>query len=247
MARRHQTKLAAPYLRNVRVDAPDEAFPEQYPFDLTWLSPDFEMEFEEPVTILMGENGTGKSTLLEALAVLAGFNTSGGGAWSGGALSDQTGDPSALASRLRAGWLPKVQRGWFLKAQSFAAVSDVTAKDYLAYSHGEGFAEIVVDRMQGQGVFFLDEPEAALSPMRQAELLRFLAGIQSDGTAQVIMATHSPILMAIPGAKLLRITHRGIEETSFRDTDHFRLWSTFCSTPDDFIAAAIAGDLKDLI
>lgn len=247
MVRRRETKLAAPYLRNVRVDAPDEKFPKRYPFDLPWLSPDFEMAFDTPVTILMGENGSGKSTLLEALAVLAGFNTSGGGAWSGGANSDQSSDPSALASRLRAGWLPKVQRGWFLKAQSFAAVSDVTAKDYLSYSHGEGFAEIIVDRMQGQGVYFLDEPEAALSPSRQAELLRFLAGIQNDGTAQVIMATHSPILMAIPGATLLQITHRGIEETTFRETDHFRLWSTFCSTPDDFVAAALSGDLESLI
>ncbi|CAN0592825.1 unnamed protein product, partial [Ectocarpus sp. 12 AP-2014] len=77
MARRRETKLVAPYLRNVRVNDPDTAFPKQYPFDLPWLSPEFEMEFDARVTILMGENGTGKSTHLEALAVLAGFNTSG--------------------------------------------------------------------------------------------------------------------------------------------------------------------------
>ncbi|NNE87740.1 MAG: AAA family ATPase [Silicimonas sp.] len=246
MARR-QTKLAAPYLRNVRVADPDATFPEGYPFTLPWLTPDFEMAFNQPVTILMGENGSGKSTLLEALAVLAGFHTSGGGAWSGGALSDQSGDPSALAARFRAGWLPKVQRGWFLKAQSFAAVSDVTAKDYLAFSHGEGFAEVVTDRMQGDGVYFLDEPEAALSPRRQAELLKFLASIQNDGSAQVIMATHSPILMAVPDASLLRITRHGIEETKLRDTDHFRLWSAFGHDPEGFVAAALSGDLENLI
>lgn len=247
MARRRDTRLPAPYLRSVRVDDPDAPFPAEYPFTLPWLTADFEMSFETPVTILMGENGSGKSTLLEALAVLAGFNTSGGGAWSGSALSDQTGDPSALAARLRAGWLPKVQRGWFLKAQSFAAVSGLTAKDYLAFSHGEGFAEIVTDRMQGQGVYFLDEPEAALSPRRQAELLAFLASIQNDGSAQVVMATHSPMLMAVPGATLLHISHRGIDETELRETDHFRLWSAFGSDPESFVSAALSGDLENLV
>lgn len=101
--------------------------------------------------------------------------------------------------------------------------------------------------MQGQGVYFLDEPEAALSPRKQAELLVFLSAIQKDGSAQVVMATHSPILMAVPGATLLKLTHRGIEESELRDTDHFRLWSAFASDPDGFVAAALTDDLDNLI
>ena len=218
---------------------------------MPWLDPDFELAFEQPVTILMGENGSGKSTLLEAIAHVAGFPTSGGGAWAGAgkavegtAAFGQRNWPSIWAPLcLRGTWLPKMAQGWFLKAQSFAAVSDQTAKDYLAFSHGEGFGEVIMDRMRGQGVFLLDEPEAALSPKRQAELLAFLADIQNDGSAQVIMATHSPILMAVPGATLLRLGHRDIDEVALRDTDHFRLWAAFAADPEGFVKAALTGSL----
>ncbi|MEX0338114.1 MAG: AAA family ATPase [Arenibacterium sp.] len=251
MARRqNETKLPAPWLLRVTLDDPDADLPDKYPFSLPWLTPDFEFEISEPVTILTGENGSGKSTLLEALAALAGFHTSGGGAWAGqGGLdpSREPDDAAALAARLRAGWLPKIARGWFLKAQSFAAVSDQMSKNYLAFSHGEGFAELIMDRMAGQGVYFLDEPEAALSPRRQAELLRFLAGIQQSADAQVIMATHSPMLMSVPGACLLKLSHRGIDRIALRETDHFRLWSAFGADPDGFVAAALSGDLDTVI
>ena len=128
---RRDTRLAAPYMRALCIDDPDQAFPDHYPFTLPWLSQDFELEFDQPVTILMGENGSGKSTLLEAIAATAGFPTSGGGMWGNGAAPQGTAE---LAQHFRASWLPKMTKGWFLKAQSFAAVSDQTAKDYLAYS-----------------------------------------------------------------------------------------------------------------
>lgn len=247
MARkRKDIRLPAPYLRTVRFDDPDEELPAGYPFSLPWLDAEFELEFETPVTVLIGENGSGKSTLLETLAALAGFSTSGGGAWAGDQ-SQATEGPAAMAARMRAGWLPKVQQGWFLKAQSFAAVSEATTKDYLAFSHGEGFSEIVMDRMTGQGVFFMDEPEAALSPRRQAELLAFLADFQSSGDSQVVMATHSPILMAVPGATLLRITRHGVAPVNLRETDHFRLWAAFSTNPDEFVAAALDGVIETLI
>ena len=248
MARRqNETKLPAPWLLRVSIDDPDADLPDDYPFSLPWLTPEFELEFSEPVTILTGENGSGKSTLLEALASLAGFHTSGGGVWAGNAISEEANDAGALAARLRAGWLPKVKRGWFLKAQSFANVSEQMSKDYLAFSHGEGFAELMQDRMGGQGLYFLDEPEAALSPRRQAQLLTFLSDIQSTAEAQVVMATHSPILMSVPGACLLKLSHRGIDTVALRDTDHFRLWSAFGADPDGFVAAALGGDLDNLV
>ncbi len=247
MARRQRdTRLPAPYLRALRWDDPEAGRPQEYPFTIPWLTDDFELEFEEPVTILMGENGTGKSTLVEAIAALAGFPTGGGGAWAGGGGTEAAGS-SALAARLRAGWLPKVKRGWFLRAGGFEAVASLTDGGYLDRSHGEGFSAVVADRMQGQGVYILDEPEAALSPRRQAELLRFLADIQGTGDAQVIMATHSPILMAVPGAALWRLTHRGIAPVNLRETDHFRLWSAFAADPEGFAEAAIRNELGTLI
>lgn len=246
-AARRDTSLPAPYLRSVHLADPDAEVPDRYPFDLPWVTEDFELTFEQPVTILMGENGSGKSTLLEAIAALAGFSTGGGGNWAGGDPSPDAVDAEALAAVMVAGWLPKVGNGWFLKAQSFAQVAEQTEKDYLAYSHGEGFSEMILDRMSGQGVYLLDEPEAALSPRRQAELLGLLAEIQTTGEAQIILATHSPLLMAVPGADLFRITHRGIDEVDFRDTDHFRLWSSFTADPDGFVAAVISGDLGNLV
>ncbi|MBL4559328.1 MAG: AAA family ATPase [Rhodobacteraceae bacterium] len=99
------------------------------------------------------------------------------------------------------------------------------------------------DRMAGGGLFVIDEPESALSPRHQAMLLRFLAEIQAEADAQVILATHSPILMAVPGARLWRITHRGMSPTDLRATDHFRLLSAFTADPDGFVAAVCAGDI----
>ena len=96
-------------------------------------------------------------------------------------------------------------------------------------------------------MYILDEPEAALSPRRQAELLAFLAEIQQSASAQVIMATHSPMLMAVPGAALWRLTHRGLSRVDYRDTDHFRLWQTFTVDPDDFVSRALAGDIDSLV
>lgn len=212
MARRpRDTRLPAPFLRGLRLDRALGDLPDDYPFNLPWLTDEFELDFDTPVTILMGENGTGKSTLIETIASLAGFSVRGGGAWVG-TPDPVDGGPAALADHMRASWLPKVSRGWFLRAGSFEAVAALLATDHLSVSHGEGFAGLVAERMQEQGVYLLDEPEAALSPKRQAEILGFLAEIQTSARAQVIMATHSPLLMAVPGATLLRITHREIAE-----------------------------------
>ena len=137
--------------------------------------------------------------------------------------------------------------GWFLRAGSFETVAAMIDGGHLSVSHGEGFLGLIADRMQEQGIYILDEPEAALSPRRQAELLAFLAEIQQSASAQVIMATHSPMLMAVPGAALWRLTHRGLSRVDYRDTDHFRLWQTFTVDPDDFVSRALAGDIDSLV
>lgn len=252
MARKpNTTSLPAPFLRRVSLIADRLPESRDYPFNLSWLGADWEFEFTEPVTILVGENGTGKSTLLEAVAALAGYDEAGGGKGyrpvDHSRAVDKSG--SALADALRGAWLPKVTRGWFFRAESFFSVArylDDAARevgaappDFLSWSHGEGFVRFFEDRMGAQGIYFLDEPESALSPRRQLELLKVLAIIQETRGAQVVLATHSPILMAVPGAQLMQFRPRGIEGVTLRDTPHFRIWRDFIHDPDGFVAAAL--------
>jgi len=112
--------------------------------------------------------------------------------------------------------------------------------DYLSASHGEGFLEFFGQRLRRQGFFILDEPESALSPRRQVDLLRLLSSVANEAVAQVIMATHSPLLMALPDAALLRLNHRGLAEIDFRDTEHFRMLKEFVSEPDSFLAEQVS-------
>lgn len=260
MARRQRnTRLPAPYLRSLRWKDPETPRPEDYPFTLPWLTDDFELTFEQPVTILMGENGTGKSTLVEALAALAGYDEAGGGKGYRPVDHDHALDKNGgeLGEALRGAWLPKVTRGWFFRAETFFSVArylDDAARealeappDFLSHSHGEGFGRFFEERMQAQGIYFLDEPESALSPKRQVVLLRFLSDVQREARAQIIMATHSPILMAVPGAALWRVSHRGIGPADLRDTDHFRLYQSFALDLEGFVAAALSGDVETLL
>lgn len=252
MARRgFRTTLPAPYLKRLALDP--EAMGEGYPFDLPFLK-DFELGFSAPVTIIVGENGTGKSTLIEAIAALCGYDEAGGGKGyrpvDHGAAIDRSG--ALLARALKASWLPKVTAGWFFKAETFFSVArylDASAidayaapPDFLSWSHGEGFSRFFDERMGRQGLYFMDEPESALSPRRQLELLRLLARVQAEASAQVIMATHSPLLMAVPGATLLEIGRGGLRETDFRETGHFRLYQDFTSDPEGFVREALAED-----
>ncbi|MBY3363893.1 AAA family ATPase [Rhizobium laguerreae] len=254
MRKTRLTSLPAPYLKRpwVREDA---ALSEQYPFNLPWLDKDFALDFATPVTIIVGENGTGKSTLIEAVAALCGFDEAGGGKGYMPVDHSRAVDRSGalLASALRAAWLPKVTAGWFFRAESFFSVArflDEAARDanaappdFLSWSHGEGFVRFFEERMSKQGIYLLDEPESALSPKRQLELLRLLHAIQRSANAQIIMATHSPILMAVPGARLLEITRGGLAEIELRDTRHFKLYRDFTLNPDDFVDRALRNEM----
>lgn len=249
MARRKQkpSKLDAPYLRRIWLDLARVPEPDRYPFDLTFLRDGFELEFDEAITIIVGENGTGKSTLLEGIAALAGYDEAGGGKGympvdHSEAIERMGG---SLAEALRASWLPKITDGWFFRAESFFSVArylDVAAKeahapppDFLSRSHGEGFLRFFSERCERQGFFIFDEPESALSPSRQIEFLKLLKRMRDMKKCQVIMATHSPILMASPGARLLEFSRYGLNPTRLEDTQHFRLMQELCTNPSSFI------------
>jgi predicted ATPase len=157
-----------------------------------------------------------------------------------------------LSDALRASWLPKITNGWFFRAESFFSVArylDKAAKDdpfrgpppdFLSHSHGEGFLRFFEERCQRQGIFIFDEPESALSPSRQIEFLKLMRRMEDIGHCQIIMATHSPMLMAYPNATLLRLTKYGLEPTIVENTDHYRAMREFFEDPKGFVAAAIA-------
>jgi len=246
--KQYTSKLPAPFLKRLRIK-PD-GLGTGYPFDLPWLDEAFALDFNNPVTIIVGENGTGKSTLIEAIAALSGYDEAGGG--KGYRPVDHSGakdiSGAGLADAFRAGWLPKITNGWFFKAESFFSVAryldsvDSPTADFLSHSHGEGFMRVFSERMGRQGIYFMDEPESALSPKRQLGLLRLLHSVQETAASQVIMATHSPILMALPGATLLEITKGGLQEVDFRETRHFRLYQSFVVDPLGFVAEALVDE-----
>ena len=241
--RKRDIRLPAPYLRKVVLDqslVPDNT---AYPYCLPLFKNGFEQVFDNPITIIAGENGVGKSTLLEGIAALAGFDQAGG------AKGYQPLDHSSsievsgaeLTKALRASWLPKLSDGWFFRAESFFSVARYLDSvgspdaDFLSHSHGEGFLRFFDERCERQGLYIFDEPESALSPSRQVEFLKILSRINESQRCQVIMATHAPILMACPGATLLRLSKYGLEPVTLEDTEHFRLMREFCLDPQGFL------------
>jgi predicted ATPase len=245
--------MPAPYLRRIWLEPSRIADRAAYPFCLPFLRDEFEQSFDRPITIIVGENGTGKSTLLEGIAVLAGYDEAGGGKGyrpvdHSGALEKMGGQ---LSKALRAGWLPKITNGWFFRAESFFSVArylDAVAlepgsggspPDFLSHSHGEGFLRFFEERCRRQGIFIFDEPESALSPSRQMEFLKLMRRMEISGICQIIMATHSPMLMAYPGAGLLRLTKYGLDPVTVKETDHYKVMREFCDDPAGFVEAAI--------
>jgi predicted ATPase len=251
--RKRPINLPAPYLKRIWLEPSRIANREAYPFCLPLLKDDFELSFDRAITIIVGENGTGKSTLLEGIAVLAGYDEAGGGKGyrpldHSEALEEMGGQ---LSTALRASWLPKITNGWFFRAESFFSVaryldeagrdafSGPPPPDFLSHSHGEGFLRFFQERCQRQGIFIFDEPESALSPSRQIEFLKLLRRMDQTGHCQVIMATHSPVLMAYPNARLLRLSKYGLEPVTVRETDHYKVMREFCEDPDGFVEAVI--------
>ena len=206
------------------------------------------LEFDRPVTFLVGENGTGKSTLLEAVAVACGFNAEGG---TRNFDFSTRATHSPLHEYLTVGRTAYPRDGFFLRAESFYNVAtNIDEMDETSFgprlidsyggvslhdqSHGESFLALVEHRFGGNGLYLLDEPEAALSPTRMMSLLVLIRNLVKKHS-QFIIATHSPILMAYPGACIYQLSQDGIDRVAYRDTEHYQLTRRFLEAPERMI------------
>lgn len=200
---------------------------------------DGRMEFPKPVTIFVGENGTGKSTILEAVAVAMGFNAEGGGREHRFSTRDSHSELWELLTPIKS---VSPDDGFFLRAESFYNTSSYLeqsgslmarygSESLHKRSHGEAFLALVQNRFEGRGLYLLDEPEAALSPQR---LLSLLVAIHDlvDQNSQFIIATHSPIVMAFPGAEIKLFDEDGIRGVNYRDTEHYQITKQFINDPE---------------
>ena len=203
------------------------------------------LDFPCPVTFFTGENGSGKSTLLEAVAVAYGFNPEGGTRNFQFSTRDTHSDFSS-ALRLRKG-VKKPQDGFFLRAESFynvaSKVDDYAAEsigriNYLDYyggrslhcqSHGESFLALMQNRVHGNSIFILDEPEAALSPQRQLTALLMIGRLAKEGS-QFIIATHSPILLGLPGAQILCFDDGDLHPITYEETEVYQVMEMFINS-----------------
>lgn len=229
----------APFLHRVS-SLPEKTDPTEYPFTVRAFSQGIDLAFRSKVTFFVGENGSGKSTLLEALAECCGFNPEGGSRDHHRAVFA---DRSPLAQALRLSWLPKVTEGFFMRAESFynfatyiQEVSDLRrygGRSLHEQSHGESFISLFANRFE-QGLYILDEPEAALSPQRQLSFLKIIHDLAAPGHAQFLIATHSPIILSYPGAVLFSLDGDDIREVDYRETKHFLITRDFLNSPERF-------------
>lgn len=200
-----------------------------------------ELEFTKPVTFFVGENGSGKSTLLEAIAVAAGFNPEGGSRDFVFSTKQTHSDLCDFITPI--GTIPP-KDGFFLRAESFYNTASYldensTMKRYGGVSfheqsHGEAFLSLVTNRFEGNGLYIMDEPEAALSPQRLLTLLVLMDELVKK-RSQLIIATHSPIIMAFPGADIIQFSENGMERVSYRETESYRITKQFMDDPERMI------------
>jgi predicted ATPase len=248
--------LKAPFLKHLTL-LPERMQADEYPFNLPILDGGrLALTFERPVTFFIGDNGTGKSTLLEAIARQCGFNLGGGNRDHvfGGTPHDMP-----LADALRLSWLPKVTDGFFLRAESFfnfATFLDANykewppvrrrfgEKDLHLQSHGQSFFALFANRVGSdrRALYLLDEPEAALSPQRQIEFLGLLKRWDRSGNFQLIIATHSPIIMSYPNATLLSFDGGSIREARYTDTEHYKVTREFLIDHETQLEKILAED-----
>jgi predicted ATPase len=194
------------------------------------------------VTFFVGENGSGKSTLLEAIAVNSGFNAEGGTRNFNFSSMETHSDLYKYITVVKSVKRPK--DGFFLRAESFynvateierlGAIHSYGGTSLHKMSHGESFITLMTSRFGGNGLYILDEPEAALSPIKQMSMLTVINELVKQNS-QFIIATHSPILMAYPDADIFVIDDNGIMKTPYKKTDNYMITRKFLENPEKMI------------
>jgi predicted ATPase len=233
--------LTAPFLTRLRLRE-DRIEHGVHPFNIPIIQGGLSLDLSTPITFLVGENGSGKSTLLEAIAWSVGYAAKGGNR---DHRSPDDTDGQALGNALTLSWRRRPRDGFFLRAETFFDFSTYLEKigssfgryggaSFHTRSHGEAFLALLGNRFQEGGFFILDEPEAALSPQRQLALLAILQQLTDPPIAQFVIATHSPMLLAFPGATVLSLDGGRIEQVEYRDTAHFQLTRDFLNAPERF-------------
>ena len=234
------------YIRAVRLKRDEIPFGE-FPFTLPFVRNLHELELHPNITYVVGENGMGKSTLLEAIAIAYGFNPEGGTLNFNFSSFDSHSELDAYIRLVKG--TDRARDHFFFRAESFYNVaSNIEELDQgppydrkvidsyggvslHEQSHGESFFAVFRERFQGNGLYILDEPEAALSPLRQISLLARINELIKEGS-QFIISTHSPIIMAHPLSKIIQITEDGIHETTLEETDHYTIMKQFFDDRD---------------
>lgn len=223
----------------------------QYPFCLKFMKDLKTITFPTQVTFLIGENGSGKSTLLEALASKAGFGPEGGSKHIQFRTThdDLYQSINKLADCITLSWRQKPLNGYFFRAESFFNLANhidhlaqEDARAYEAYggkslhkqSHGESFLSFFMNRLGSHGFFILDEPEAALSPQRQLTLLNIIYNVCKHPLSQFIIATHSPILLAYPGATIYSCD-TALQKTTYTETPQYQITKEFLNRPEHYL------------
>jgi predicted ATPase len=205
-----------------------------------------DLNIRRPVVFFVGENGSGKSTLLEAIAMHYGFGAEGGNRNFSASTTDTVHAVAPLVRALRIAFSRRTGRGFFLRAESFfniaTAIDSIGSVDAYggrslhAQSHGESFIALAANRMRQAGLYMMDEPEAALSAQRQVSLLVILHDlISSAGEVQVIISTHSPILLAYPNAQLISFDDGKLHEIEYTQTPPYQLYSRFLANPQRYL------------
>jgi len=218
-----------------------ERFPAQdlYPFDLRVLRGGAAIDFQTPVTFFVGENGSGKSTLLRAIARACGIHI-----WEEQERARLSRNPheEQLHRYLEVTWAGEPVPGSFFSSDRFRSFSQSVdewaiedpevleiygGKSLLVQSHGQSHMSFFTHRFRLRGLYFLDEPENALSPKSQVDLRRELEGFGGSGEVQFVIATHSPILLSLPGARILDFDGEALRPVAYTDTEHYRVYKSF--------------------
>ncbi len=221
----------------------------KYPFSIPAVRGMETLEFHPQVTFFVGENGSGKSTLVEGIAVAAGFNAEGGSRNFNFATRRSESELYKHLRLVRGTRRPKT--GYFLRAESFFNVATEIENnpDALAshggvhhheVSHGEAFLALIQNRFWAQGLYILDEPEAALSPQRQLALLRSIHDLVND-SCQFLISTHSPLLMAYPNALIYHLSEQGLVQVAYEQTEHYALTRDFLLNREAYLRRLLEG------